>query len=86
MPDQDDRVPLVGVAARLHVHLRYQRAGRVDHVVLEAGRIRVDGRRDAVRREHDRSGGNLGLLLDEDRASPSRSRTTWMLWTICLRT
>ena len=38
--DQDDRVAVGGVAPRLHVHLRHERAGRVDHVVPERRRRR----------------------------------------------
>ena len=68
--DQDHRVPVVGVAARLHVHLRDERAGRVDHVVPQRGGVRVHGRGDAVRRVDDRRARrHLGLLVDEDRAA-----------------
>ena len=68
--DEDDGVPLVRVAARLHVHLRHERADRVDHVVAELGRVRVDGGCDAVRGVDDgRALGHLRLLLDEDRAA-----------------
>ena len=34
--DEHDGVALVGVAPRLHVHLRHERADRVDDVVVEA--------------------------------------------------
>ena len=68
--DQDDRVAVRGVAPRLHVHLRHERAGRVDHVVAALGRRGVHGRRDAVRGVDDRRAGRrLRLGLDEDRAA-----------------
>ena len=70
VPDEDDGVALVRVAARLHVHLRHERAHGVDDVVPELRGVREDGRRDAVRRVDDgRALGHLGLLLDEDRAA-----------------
>ena len=68
--DQEHGVAVGGVAARLHVHLRHERAGRVDRVQLPRGRVRVHRRRDAVRGEDDRLAlRHLGLLVDEDRAA-----------------
>ena len=85
--DQQDRVALRCIAPGLDVHLRHQGTRRVRRHELEVTRVRVHGRRDAVRRQHDPgAAGHLGLALDEDRAPSSSSRTTWMLWTICLRT
>ena len=70
VPDEDDRVAVGGVPLRLHVHLRHERAGRVDHVVAARGRRLVHGRRDAVGREDDRRARRRLLLrVDEDRAA-----------------
>ena len=70
MADQDDRVAVGCVPPGLHVHLRHERAGRVDHVVAELGGGRVHGRRDAVRRVDDRRAlRRLRLGVDEDRAA-----------------
>ena len=66
--DQEHRVAGGGVATCLDVHLRDERAGRVDHVVPELLRVRVHGRRDAVRGVDDgRPDGDVALVLDEDR-------------------
>ena len=68
--DEDDRVALVRVPARLDVHLRHERADGVDDVVAELRGVLEDGRRDTVRGVDDRrSRGYLRLLLDEDRAA-----------------
>ena len=68
--DEDDRVSLGRIALRLRVHLRHERAGRVDLPVPARGRVRVHGRRHAVRREDDhRAVGHLLLAVDEDRAA-----------------
>ena len=70
MADQDDGVAVRRVAPRLHVHLRHERAGRVDDVVAERLRGGVHGGSDAVRGEDDRrADGRLGLGVDEDRAA-----------------
>ena len=70
VPDQEDRVPVRRVPARLDVHLGHERAGGVDRVQPARLRVRVHGRRDAVRREDDRLAlGHLALVLDEDRAA-----------------
>ena len=66
--DQHDRVALGGIAARLDVHLRDERARGVDRVQAARGRALEHGRRDAVGREDDRRAlGRLVLVLDEDR-------------------
>ena len=68
--DQDDGVPVGGVAPRLHVHLGDERARGVDRVQLARAGVRVHRRRDAVRREDDRLAlGHLGLLVDEHGAA-----------------
>ena len=68
--DQEHGVTVRRVAPRLDVHLRHERAGRVDHVVPEGARVLVHGRRDAVRGVDDRGSlGHVALVLDEDRAS-----------------
>ena len=68
--DEDDRVALGRVPPSLYVHLRHERARRVDRVQPARRRALEDGRRDAVRREDDRrSLGRLDLVLDEDRAA-----------------
>ena len=68
--DQEDRLALGRKAARLGVHLRDERAGGVDHVEPACRRVGADGRRDAVRGEHDgRAVGHLVELLDEDGAA-----------------
>jgi len=52
------------------VHLGHERAGGVYRVEPARPRVRVHGRRDAVRREDDRLAlGDLALILDEDRAA-----------------
>ena len=70
VPDQDDRVALLGELARLDVDLGHQRAGGVDRAQAARRRVRVHARGDAVGREDDqRPLGDLGLLFDEDRAA-----------------
>ena len=68
--DEDDRVALLGELARLDVDLGHQRAGGVDRLQAAVGGVRVHARRDAVGGEDDQLAlGDLGLLLDEDRAA-----------------
>ena len=68
--DEDDRVALLGELARLDVDLGHQRAGGVDRAQAAGGGVGVDARRDAVGGEDDQLAlGDLGLLLDEDRAA-----------------
>ena len=70
VPDQDDRVALARVPFRLRVHLRHERAGRVDHGVVESGRVLVHRWRDPVRGVDDRRAlGHVALVVDEDRAA-----------------
>ena len=67
VPDEQDVVPLLGVADRLHVHLGDQRAGGVDHAEVTPLRLAADLGADAVGGEDD--GGLLGHLVervDED--------------------
>ena len=67
--DQDDGVAVGGVTARLDVHLRDERAGRVDRLQVALRRVREHGRSDPVRREdHGLALGNLVFVLDEHRA------------------
>ena len=68
--DQHDGVPGLRVAASLRVHLRHERARRVDRRQLAGVRRLADGRRDAVRGEDDgRALRNLVDRVDEDRAA-----------------
>ena len=68
--DQHDGVAVRGVAAGLHVHLRDERARRVDHVVRPLPPRPRARRRHAVRGEDDRRAGRrLVLGLDEDGAA-----------------
>ena len=69
--DEDDRVALGGELLGLDVDLGDQRAGRVDREQAAlARRSAWTRRRDAVGGEDDRGAlGDLGLLLDEDRAA-----------------
>jgi len=69
--DEDDGVALAGELHGLAVDLGHQRAGRVDRAQLPALGLRVDRRRDAVRREdrHRALGDRVVELLDEDRAA-----------------
>ena len=68
--DEHDRVAGGGEAARLDVHLRHERAGRVDRLQAPRPRVLVHARRHAVRGEDgDRALGDLGLAVDEDRAA-----------------
>ena len=67
--DQDDRVAVGRVAARLHVHLRHERAGGVDRVVAErAAEFACTDGRDAVRGEDDRRAGGHLLLARRRRS------------------
>ena len=71
VPDEQHRVTAADEPLRLGVHLRHERAGRVDDVQVAAGGLGPHGRRDAVRGEDD--GGavrHLVELLDEYRALP----------------
>ena len=71
MADQHDRAALGRIASRLDVHLRDERARRVDRRQVAGRGARVDRGRDAVRREDDdRSVRDVRLVLDEDRAAP----------------
>ena len=66
MADEDDGVAVGGIAARLHVHLRHERAGGVDRPQPALLGVRVHRRRDAVGREHHRLPlGDVGLVVDE---------------------
>ena len=68
--DEDDRVARGGEAARLDMHLRDERAGRVDRLQPQRPGVLVHDRRHAVRGEdRDRPLGDLGLAVDEDRAA-----------------
>jgi hypothetical protein len=70
MADQDDGVPVRRVAPRLDVHLRHERAGRIDDVVAAGRRRGVHGRCDPVRGVDDRRALRRLLLgVDEDRAT-----------------
>ena len=68
--DEQNVVVVRGEPLRLLVHLRHQRAGRVDGLAGCAGPgLLVHLGRHAVGREdHDRALGHLVVLLDEDRA------------------
>ena len=67
--DQQDLEVVAREAHRLAVHLRHERAGRIDRLQTAIGCRGHDGRRDAVRAEDDVGAlGNLVDLLDEDRA------------------
>ncbi len=68
--DQQNRVSVGGVAARLDMHLRHERARGVDRVQPARLGVAVHLGRDAVRREDDRLAfRHLALVLDEDRAA-----------------
>ena len=68
--DHDDRVALLGELPRLDVDLGDERAGGVDRAQVALGGVLVDRRGDAVGAEDDELAlGDLGLLLDEDRAA-----------------
>src|SRR5262245_51420926 len=70
MTDEEDRVAVGRIPARLDVHLAHERAGGVDRVQSARLRVRVDGRRDPVRGQDDRLAlGHLALVLDEDRTT-----------------
>ena len=85
--DEQDLEVVAREAHGLAVHLRHERAGRVDRVQAAVGGGVHDRRRHAVRAEDDVGAlGHLVDLVDEDRALASSSVTTWMLCTICLRT
>ena len=68
--DQQDVEVVLGEAPRLVVHLRDQRAGRVDGLEVALLGLAVHLGRDAVGREdHGLPGRHLVELLDEDRAA-----------------
>ena len=68
--DQHDRVAALRVALRLRVHLRHERARRVDRRQLALERLDPHGRGDAVRGEDDRRAlGHLRDRVDEDGAA-----------------
>ena len=67
--DERDEMAAVGVAPRLGVHLRDERADRVDDAQAAALAVLENGRGDTVRREDaDRTLGNVVLVVDEDGA------------------
>src|SRR5437763_657021 len=69
MSDERDDMAAVGIAPRLRVNLRDERADRVDDPETAPLGVLLHPGRDAVRREHaDLPGRNLVLVLDEDRA------------------
>ena len=69
MADEDDGAAVGGVAARLHVHLGDERAGRVDRVQPPLARTPVHGGRDSVGGEDERGPfGRVPLVGDEDGA------------------
>jgi hypothetical protein len=68
--DEEDVVVVLREPHGFLVHLGHQGAGRVDGVEVARGGRRADGRRDAVRREHEaRALGHLVGLVHEDRAA-----------------
>ena len=68
--DEDDRVALRRELASLDVDLGDERARRIDRAQVAHGGVLVHRRGDAVGAEDDEGAlGNLGLLLDEDRAA-----------------
>ena len=69
VPDQHDRPASVGEPPGLEVDLGDERAGGVQDRESSPLGVRVHLGSDAVSREHDHGAlGDLGLLLDEDRA------------------
>ncbi len=71
MADERDQVAAVGVAPRLGVHLRDERADGVDDAQAAALAVLAHRRRDAVGGEDaDLARGDLVLVVDEDRAEP----------------
>ena len=67
--DEQDLVVVAGEAHGLAVHLRHERARRVDRLQTAIGCRVHDGRRHPVRAEHDvRTRRHLVDLVDEDRA------------------
>ncbi len=69
MADEDERAPLLDVAAALDVDLADQRAGRIDHRQAALFGIHLHRAADTVRGEDgDGAGGNFVQLLDEHRA------------------
>ena len=69
--DQQDGVAVPVEPLRLQVHLRHQRARRVDDPEPAEVGVRIHLRRHAVGRQDDhRALGDLRLLLHEDRALP----------------
>ena len=71
MTDQHDPHPVGRIPSRLYVHLRDERARRVDRGLVASRGAVVDHGCHAVRREDDdRPVRSVRLILDEDRASP----------------
>ena len=69
--DERDEVAAVGVAPRLGVHLRDERADRVDDAQAAALAVLEHGRRDTVGREDaDRTLRDFVLVVDEHGAEP----------------
>src|SRR3954462_4127977 len=69
VPDGRDRGAAVGVAPRLGVHLRDERADGVDDLEAAALAVLAHRRPDAVGREHaDRPGRDVVLVVDKDGA------------------
>jgi hypothetical protein len=68
--DEDDALSFCCIAPCLNVHLRHERARRIDRgLPADCGTL-VDRRGNTVSRENeDRSGRGLRLVLDEDRAA-----------------
>ena len=73
--DQDDRIALGGVFARLGVHLGDQRAGRVQHVQLPLAAALVHLGGDSVGRQHHHGAlGHVQLGVDEHGAAVGQLR------------
>ena len=69
--DERDEMAAVRIAPGLRVHLRDERAHRVDHDEPAALAVLPHRRRDAVGGEHaDRAGRDVVLVVDEDGAEP----------------
>ena len=69
VPDERDQMAAVGVAPRLGVHLRDERADGVDHDEPALLAVLAHRRRDAMGGEHaDRAGRDVVLRVDEDGA------------------
>src|SRR5690349_237828 len=73
MPDHDDLAALLAHLRNLHVHLGYQRTGRVEDAQSPRLRVVAHCLRDAMRAEYDRTpGGYLGQVLHEHRTLSSK--------------